>query len=305
MAALTFRIALTGPPASDSEDFLSDSLGVIFPGDVTIQHGDAGHGLLYTSPHLPKPLPIKLSEPQRDEDRKLFSHYLWNSSLLLAELIEAGTLKLPPQGTEEFDVSGLSTVELGAGTALPSIMSALLGARRVVATDYPAPAIMEVLRENVRECTKPSYSPLGEGGGGIHVVGHEWGVFPADIAEERNAFDRVFVCDCLWMRWQHENLRKSVDYFLKRGTEARAWVIAGFHTGRESMRGFFEKEELAADGLEIERIWERDCNGNDREWVWDRGIEDITIRKSWLVVAILKRISPVSGQEGGETTDDR
>src|SRR4051794_34470546 len=57
-------------------------------------HGDADHGLEYKSPHLPKPLQIDLADPVVDEDRKLFSHYLWNSSLLLAELVESGTLGL-------------------------------------------------------------------------------------------------------------------------------------------------------------------------------------------------------------------
>jgi len=55
------------------------------------------------------------------------------------------------------------------------------------------------------------------------------------------------------------------------------------------MRGFFEEEKLAAAGLEIEAIYERDANGVEREWVMDRGREDATARKRWLVIAILKR----------------
>jgi hypothetical protein len=66
-------------------------------------------------------------------------------------------------------------------------------------------------------------------------------------------------------------------------------VIAGFHTGREKLRGFFEEAAVRAAGLEVERIWERDAGGEEREWVTDRGIEDVTQRKRWLVLAILKR----------------
>jgi hypothetical protein len=124
--ALTHRLTLTGPPATDPEDFLGSSLGVIYPDDVAIQHGDADHGLLYTSPHLPRPIPLALAEVEDEADRRLWSHLLWNSSLLLAELIEAGTLGLgggggdgaipwdhrvaPPVGG--FDVSGLRVIEL-------------------------------------------------------------------------------------------------------------------------------------------------------------------------------------------------
>lgn len=39
------------------------------------------------------------------------------------------------------------------------------------------------------------------------------------------------------------------------------------------MRGFFE-EKLAAAGLEIESIYERNADGVEREWVMDRREED-------------------------------
>ena len=100
--SLISRISVTGPETSDPEDLLSDSLGVVFPDDVTNQHGDSHHGLLYTSPYLPNPIQLALAQVENDSDRRLFSHYLWNSSLLLAELIEAGTLGLSlPQPSEE------------------------------------------------------------------------------------------------------------------------------------------------------------------------------------------------------------
>ncbi|KAK4670463.1 uncharacterized protein QC763_211940 [Podospora pseudopauciseta] len=220
--ALTSRLALTGPDTTDPEDYLSSSLGIIFPDDVTNQHGDADHGLLYTSPHLPQPLQFSLANVTEEKERHLFSHYLWNSSLMLAELIEAGTLGLdiPWSGLggeiKDFDATGLETVELGAGTALPSIMGGLMGSKRVVVTDYPAPEVIKTLKENVL-----------------------------------------------------------------RGVEKKNGVDG---------RGFFDKEKLAEVGLEVERLWERDCDGGEREWVWDRGVEDISVRKRWLAVGVLRRI---------------
>ena len=49
------------------------------------------------------------------------------------------------------------------------------------------------------------------------------------------------------------------------------------------------ERRLARLGLEVERIWERDCHGAERPWSLDRGLEDVTERK-WLVVAVLRRI---------------
>ncbi|KAJ6444173.1 nicotinamide N-methyltransferase [Purpureocillium lavendulum] len=333
--ALTSRITLKGSEPSGPEDYLSTSLGVIFPDDVTNQHGDAEHRLMYASPHLPRPLLLDLADPEGETDRRLFSHYLWNASLLLAELVERDTLGVEDAdrpsdngaaaaggggGLGEgvsFDVRGKAVVELGAGTALPSMMAGLLGASRVVVTDYPAPAVIKTLRENIARNIQPQLGPAGgeeavTPAASVLVSGHSWGEFPPEDAllttENQHAFDRVFVADCLWMPWQHANLHRSIDHFLRQrreqwdggdsegaaaaaaaaAAEARAWVVAGFHTGREKMRGFFDAAALAQAGLEVERIWERDCDGHERAWSWDRE-EDVTVRKRWLVIAVLKR----------------
>ena len=305
--SLTTRLTLTGPEATLPEDILSTCLGTIFPDDVNNQHGDATHNLLYTSPHLPHPLPLTLAQVQDESDRHLFSHFLWNSALLLAELIEADTLGLstgegnggvaPRVGV--FDVSGLRTIELGAGTGLPSIMAALVGAAGVVVTDYPAPAVLEALRGNVVGVVKERNAPAGRFGvREVRVEGHGWG--EVEFArEERGGFDRVLAADCLWMPWQHGNLRRSIAWFLGEGEGARAWVVGAFHTGRGQMALFFEREALAEVGLEVEYLWERDCDGRDREWAWDRGVEDVRVLKRWLAIGVLRRIGrPVEVGEG-------
>ncbi|KND88508.1 Protein N-methyltransferase NNT1 [Tolypocladium ophioglossoides CBS 100239] len=298
--ALTSRISLGGDESADPEDFLSTSLGVVFPDDATNQHGDAGHRLVYTSPHLRKPLLLDLADPVGEVDRGLFSHFLWNASLLLAELVERDTLGVGgaaagPGAGVSFHVGGKAVLELGAGAALPSMMAGLLGARRVVVTDYPAVAVLTTLAANIARNIQPALSPPGAAttpASSILVRGHSWGELPADDAAfcqpNRHAFDRVLVADCLWMPWQHANLHRSVGHFLAATAEARCWIVAGFHTGRGKMRGFFAAGALRAAGLALERIWERDCDGVEREWSWDRE-DDATVRKRWLVVAVLKR----------------
>ncbi|CAI6084709.1 unnamed protein product [Clonostachys chloroleuca] len=300
--SLTSRIALAGPEGTDPEDFLSESLGVVFPDDVTNQHGDPDSWLVYTSPHLPKPLQLRLCQPGDDTERRLFSHFLWNSSLLLAELVERDSYLRSEEGaTVEggeagsvglFDVRGRRTVELGAGTALPSIMGGLLGAEEVLVTDYPAPPLIEALRTNVEKNVTVEMSPMGRVSLDVRVLGHEWGTFPEGdgVTGKRHAFDRVLICDCLWMPWQHGNLQRSVDFLLKQTAEARCWVVAGFHTGRAKMAGFFDEEALKEEaGCEVEKIWEQDCDGKQRKWVKDQAEEDSGTRKRWLVVAVLKR----------------
>lgn len=91
------------------------------------------------------------------------------------------------------------------------------------------------------------------------------------------------------MPHEHENLVKSMLYMLSTESDARIFCIAGFHTGRAKLALFFQ--EAVAQALEIESIYEEDAEGDRREWMEERdgGTENVTERKKWLVIAILKR----------------
>lgn len=275
---LTDKIRLSGPDSSDPEDILSSSLGVIFPDDITNQHGDRENSVIYLSPKF-GPLTLSLADPQGDDNRRLFSHFLWNAGLQLAEFIE--------EDEKHWGVKGEKVLELGAGTGLAGIVSALMGARGVVVTDYPAPEVLANIGANIKRNIGPRKEQV-QGIGSITAEGHQWGVLSDSFSvKNKEIYTRLLVADCLWMPWQHLNLLKSIRWFL--AEDGRAWVVAGFHTGREKMRGFYEEETLREAELEIERIWEKNADGMEREWVVDRGAEDVTERKRWLVVAILRR----------------
>ena len=166
-------------------------------------------------------------------------------------------------------------------------MSVLGGAEEVVVSDYPASEILANIIVNIKRNVPAALQSR------IDVEGHEWGVLTDDFSQAyHHAFTRILAADCLWMPWQHVNLVLSMLHFLSHEQDARVWVIAGFHTGRAKLAPFFEV--AMEHGLEIENIWERDADGQLREWthVRDGGKEDISGRKKWLVVAILRRPSP-------------
>ena len=176
-------------------------------------------------------------------------------------------------------------LELGAGTGLAGIVAGLRGAGEVVISDYPAEEVLENIQSNITRNIESRREKLAIGK--VMVQGHEWGVLDDEFAiENKGKFGRILVADCLWMPWQHGNLQRSIGWFLKE--DGRVWVVAGFHTGREKMRGFYDEGMLTKAGLEVERIYEKNAEGFEREWVTDRGIEDVTERKRWLVVAILR-----------------
>lgn len=163
-------------------------------------------------------------------------------------------------------------------------MGTLSGAEEVVISDYPAPEILANIKLNIEKNIPPNLYPK------VSVQGHEWGNITDALAVSRgHSFTRILAADCLWMPWQHENLVETMLHFLSYEEDARIWVIAGFHTGRAKLAPFLG---ITVDkGLEIEDIWERDCDGHERAWIKERdgGREDVTERKKWLVLAILRR----------------
>jgi len=173
---------------------------------------------------------------------------------------------------------------LRIGTGLAGIVGTLSEAEEVVITDYPAPEILANIKVNIEKNIPAHLQPR------ISVQGHEWGnITDSFAASRKHSFSRILAADCLWMPWQHESLIESMLHFLCYEDGARVWVIAGFHTGRAKIAPFFDI--VVRRGLDIEDIWERDCDGQEREWVSERdgGREDVGERKKWLVLAILRR----------------
>ena len=170
-------------------------------------------------------------------------------------------------------------------------MSVLAGAEEVILSDYPSPSILANTKANVESNVPKELQQK------LTVQGHEWGVLTDDFSKAyAKQFSRILCADCLWMDGEHYGLAQSMEHFLSYKDDARVWVIAGFHTGRAKLVSFFDIAAQA--GLETESIWERDADGNEREWVRERssGQEDAAGRNKWLVVAILRR-RPVSSTD--------
>ncbi len=158
-------------PSEEPEDILSSSLAVIFPDDITNQHGDATSSVLYLSPAFGE-LELSLADPEGEVHRRLFGHFLWNAGLLLGEFIEEGRDELG----RDWDVKGKKVLELGAGTGLAGIVAGLKCAERVVISDYPAPEVLKNIEANVSRNVEPVRKKFALSGGPVSVAGHEWGI---------------------------------------------------------------------------------------------------------------------------------
>lgn len=151
-------------------------------------------------------------------------------------------------------------------------------------SDYPARVVLDNIRRNVDKNISP------ESGTRAHIQGHEWGVFDNDFSTTHaHYFSRVLAADCFWMPQVHQELASSMLHFLSHDSDARVFTIAGFHTGRAKLAGFFDV--AVEQGLEVEEIFEEDVDGVRRSWAKERdgGRENPTERKRWLVIAVLMK----------------
>lgn len=225
-------------------------------------------------------LELQTADPDGEDERQLFSHYLWNAGLKLAELISHAN----EHDDKRWNVEGERVLELGAGVGLSGIVSTLAGAEEAIISDYPAKVVIENLRRNVARNVPTQLSQ------NCRVEGHAWGALDTPFAlENKHRFTRILAADCYWLSGQHENLVLSMLHFLSLEPSARVFAIAGFHTGRARLVNFFEEADKHC--LEPDEIYEEDDQGERREWLTERnnGYEDHTERKKWLVICRLKR----------------
>lgn len=240
----------------------------------------------------------------------LFAHRQWRAGMLLADAIYSCAL----------DVRDKYVLELGAGTGLPALTAALCGApHKVVVTDYDDAAIVAALRRNLmatKEANKCSMAPTV-------VAGHTWGQAMDDVLDllppAHSHFDVILLADCVWERFSHDVLLRSIKAFLARTSEARVYMVAGLHTGRHTLVHFFRQalavglqlvpvpgtwpacapEATSLPGsehvleLEVGGAWTHDesphLTGECRAFVLHRGAENedepIQVRNHWLTVS--------------------
>lgn len=144
----------------------------------------------------------------------LWGHLLWNAGRTLATHLESNASSL---------IHGKTILELGAGAGLPSLVSAIHGAKHVVVTDYPDAELVENLQWNVDHC---ALLPQARN---IEAKGYLWGAetdkLIAGLPSGEDRFDILILADLLFNHSEHRKLVASVQQMLKRSPEAKALVF--------------------------------------------------------------------------------
>ncbi|ORY35481.1 hypothetical protein BCR39DRAFT_509977 [Naematelia encephala] len=163
------------------------------------------------STYIPPPLPSLPILDARTQlilrlvgSHPLWGHHLWNTARTLTDyLMENPQL-----------VRGRKILELGAGAALPSIVSLLIGAEKAVMTDYPDTQLVDNMLYNV-ETNLPS--ALVER---ADVEGFTWGRDPGPLLDKTHGegYDLLILSDLVFNHSQHPALIRSVNSLLRDST---------------------------------------------------------------------------------------
>jgi hypothetical protein len=125
--SLSSLVRVIAPDRDDEpEDIFAAAPGFLFTDDLTNSHGAPESIIQYKNARFGA-LELQTAEPVGEDERQLFSHYLWNAGLKLAELISHAD----EHQDKRWSVEGESILELGAGVGLSGIVSTLAGAQEV------------------------------------------------------------------------------------------------------------------------------------------------------------------------------
>ncbi|GAA5837986.1 hypothetical protein JCM3766R1_004168 [Sporobolomyces carnicolor] len=112
----------------------------------------------------------------------LWGHILYPAAIALARFLELHADSLL-RGSES-GRNGKNVLELGAGGGLPGLVAALEGARKVVITDFPDPALVKNLEKNVDmniDAIRVNDPIARESIAATRAAGFTWGSSPANL----------------------------------------------------------------------------------------------------------------------------
>lgn len=285
---------------TDPEDFLGESLQNLY--DYTpITHSSAGATFTYNylgrepgeeaeSPDddtLDTPLTITLTTPDtQPANWALHASSIWVSALYLADHIHDLHLEQHLKRAAR-EGARLRVLELGAGAGLPGILVArLFSEADVVTSDYPDDELISTLADNVQK---------NEVFARCHAIPYAWGTDPSPLfapfpaaPSAQSGFDVVLAADTLWNPESHSKFLSTLSKTLRKTSDARVHLVAGYHTGRYTVETFMKS--VSDVELEVEDATEREVGGHlRRPWSVQRAEEETEEeRRRWVLWMVLK-----------------
>jgi len=155
----------------------------------------------------------------------LWGHHLWNAGRLISNYLENHSSLIKDR----------IVLELGAGAGLPSLVCRILGARKVVVTDYPDPDLIQNLQHNIDACQffTVATSQGKEKENRIVAEDYCWGADPTPLLSHLpplsqdgcSGFEVLILADLLFNHSEHRKLVSTIVNTLAKSEEAKALVF--------------------------------------------------------------------------------
>ncbi|CCE65243.1 hypothetical protein TPHA_0K01090 [Tetrapisispora phaffii CBS 4417] len=171
----------------------------------------------------------------------LWGHLLWNAGIYTAKHLD----KYPEL------VKDKNVLELGAASALPSLVSSLIGAKKVVSTDYPDADLLANIQYNIDHeifngkelSTDSKEKELELKNRNLIVEGYIWGNDYTSLTNHLDGddkFDLMILSDLVFNHTEHHKLLKTTKDLLAK--EGKALVVFSPHRPwlLDADLGFFE-----------------------------------------------------------------
>ncbi|QLL35026.1 hypothetical protein HG536_0H04020 [Torulaspora globosa] len=146
----------------------------------------------------------------------LWGHLLWNAGIYTAKHLDDNVPL----------VKNKTVLELGAAAGLPSLVSSLVGAKKVVCTDYPDADLLQNIQFNVDNVIFRG-EEVAEGSRlqrNIVVEGYIWGndylPLQKHIGGENSKFDLIILSDLVFNHTEHHKLLRTTKDLLADGGKA-------------------------------------------------------------------------------------
>lgn len=136
----------------------------------------------------------------------LWGHLLWNAGIYSADFLDKNAEEL---------VKGKRILELGAASALPSLICSLNGASKIVSTDYPDAELIENIKWNFNHLVESGSIKQDL----FEVKGYIWGNDINEVVEseeENDKFDLIILSDVVFNHTEHHKLLTTCRQGLKK-----------------------------------------------------------------------------------------
>ncbi|KAJ8037399.1 Methyltransferase-like protein 23 [Holothuria leucospilota] len=152
-----------------------------------------------------------------------YGMYVWPSAVVLAQYVSI----------HREEIKSKRILEVGAGTSLPGVVAAKLGASVTLTDDIHQPVCLENCKKSCQE------NQLED----VSIMGLSWGRFTPQMLELPPQ-DIILASDCFYDSKDFEDIVATFKFFIQRNNKCQCWVTYQQRSTERSIEYLLQKWKL-------------------------------------------------------------